>query len=218
MSSDKRKENLTAWERWELASFDPQPLTPPSEKGSPNESALKLSTAEEIEQLRQQALEAGHAAGYAAGYAAGQAHARAEGALFAELVQQFDAAFSEYDQQIAEQLLSLALEIARQVIRKSIEIKPESLLEVIREALAQMPHPHSTIHLHPDDASMVRSYFGEQLAHAGHRIHEDKRLDRGGCLIEAGSSQIDAGISTRWRRIVETLGSHAEWLVEDPAK
>lgn len=214
MSSDQ-KENLTAWERWELASFDTTTNPSAKEKAASAESALKLSTAEEIEQLRHQAEEAGHAAGYSAGYAAGQAHARTEGIAFAELTQQFSTALSDYDQEIAENLLTLALEIARQVIRKTIAIKPEVLLEVIREALAQMPHPHSTIHLHPEDASMVRSYFGEQLSHAGHRLHEDKRLERGACLIEAGSSQIDAGIATRWRRTIENLGSHNDWLNEE---
>lgn len=206
MSSDNAGSKLTAWERWELASFDaPAGLR----KETPDEPQLKPPTAEEIAQIFQQARETGHAAGYAEG----QARARTEGARFVALATQFDVALTEIDQQVAEDLLALALDVARQVIRQAIAVKPELLLETVLEALAQMQHPHATIHLHPEDASLVRSYLGDQLAHAGHRIHEDRRLERGGCLIEAGGSQLDASMATRWRRIVESLGCNADWLV-----
>lgn len=212
MSSDNAEGKLTAWERWELASFDTS--AGPAKKETPDEPELKLPTADEIEQILQQARTAGHAAGYAEG----QALARADGARFVALATQFDVALTEIDQQVAEDLLALALDVARQVIRQAIAVKPELLLETVREALSQMQHPHATIHLHPEDASLVRSYLGDQLAHAGHRIHEDRRLQRGGCLIEAGGSQLDASLATRWRRIVESLGCNAEWLVPAAAE
>lgn len=194
-----------------MSNFDP-PLDPALASG---ETAITLSTAEEIEKLKQEAQESGHAAGKAAGYAEGQMRARAEGARLAALVTQLDAALKVFDQQVAEDLLALALDVARQVIRQTVAVKPEILLDTIQEALTQTHHPHATIHLHPEDASLVRTYFGEQLAHAGNRIQEDKRLQRGGCTIEAGGSQIDARLATRWQRVVATLGSNAEWLVAD---
>jgi flagellar assembly protein FliH len=209
MPSETNEGKLTAWERWELASFD-QPDA--AETRAQDEDVIRPPSVEEIEHIHQQAHEAGHAAGYAAGYAEGQACAREESARLGVLVTQLESALSEFDQQVAEGLLALALDVARQVIRQTIAVKPQVLLETIHEALSQMPHPHATIHLNPEDASLVRSYLGEQLAHAGHRIHEDQRLERGGCLIEANGSQIDASLTTRWRRAVESLGSNAEWL------
>jgi len=206
MSSDNAESKLTAWERWELASFDERGGPKPETSDVPE---LKLPTAEEIAQVYHQAREAGRAAGYAEG----QAQARTEGARLVALAMQFDLALSEFDQQMAENLLALALDVARQVIRQAIAVKPELLLETVREALSQMLHPHATIHLHPEDASLVRSYLGDQLAHAGHRIHEDRRLERGGCLIDSGGSQLDASMATRWRRVVESLGCNPEWLL-----
>ena len=215
MSSKGTDDKRTAWERWELASFDPPvPVNPLLPRG---ETAITLSTAEEIERRLQQASEKGHAEGHAAGYAEGKLLARAEGARLAALTTQLDAAVTTFDQQVAEDLLALALDIARQIIRQIIAVKPEVLLETVHEALAQTHHPHATIHLHPEDASLVRSYYGDQLAHAGHRIQEDRRLERGGCKIEAGGSQIDASLATRWQRIVASLGSNADWLTTDPA-
>lgn len=210
MSSKNTEDKRTAWERWELASFDPPAA--PNPQLAPGETAMTLSTAEEIERLLQQARETGHATGHAAGYAEGKLQARTEGARLAALTTQLDTALSSFDQKVAEDLLALALDVARQVIRQALIVKPELLLEIVHEALAQMHYPHATIHLHPEDASLVRSYFGDQLAHAGHRIQEDRRLERGGCTIEAGGSQIDASMATRWRRIIASLGSNAEWL------
>lgn len=198
-----------------MANFDPPPA--PNQNLPAGEPAITLSTAEEIERLLQEAREKGHATGHAAGYAEGKLLARAEGARLVALTTQFDAALSVFDQQVVEDLLALALDVARQIIRQAIAVKPELLLETIHEALAQMQHPHATIHLHPEDASLVRSYFGDQLAHAGHRIQEDRRLERGGCKIEAGGSQIDASMATRWQRIVASLGSNAEWLAPEIA-
>lgn len=215
MSSKILEGKLTAWERWELASFDAP--TSPSEQNADAEPAITLAQAEEIERLYQDAKKAGHAeghdAGYATGYGEGQVHARAEGARLVDLSKKLDSAMTQLDQQVAKELLELALDVARQVIRQSLAVKPELLLEVVREALSQMPHVHVTIQLHPEDASLIRSYLGDQLSHAGHRIHEDGRLKRGDCLLESGGSLLDASMVTRWRRTVENLGSSADWLL-----
>lgn len=215
MSSKIMESKLTAWERWELASFD-APVAPTRQEADA-EPAIPLAAAEEIERLFQQAREAGHAeghaAGYSSGYSEGQVLARKEGARLVELTTKLDSAMAQFDQQVAKDLLELALDVARQVIRQTLAVKPELLLEVVRETLSQMPHVHVTIQLHPEDASLVRSYLGDQLSHAGHRIHEDRRLARGDCLLESGGSLLDATLATRWRRTVENLGSNADWLV-----
>lgn len=215
MSSKIIEGKLTAWERWELASFDAPVVPVQPDAGA--EPAITLAVAEEIERLFQQAREAGHAeghaAGYSSGYSEGQVLARKEGARLVELTARLDSAMTQFDQRVAKDLLDLALDVARQVVRQALAVKPELLLEVVRETLSQMPHVHATIQLHPEDASLVRSYLGDQLSHAGHRIHEDRRLARGDCLLESGGTLLDATLATRWRRTVESLGSNADWLV-----
>ncbi|MFN6961362.1 MAG: FliH/SctL family protein, partial [Rhodocyclaceae bacterium] len=116
-----------------------------------------------------------------------------------------------FDQQVADELVALAIEIARQVVRHEVTTRPETIVGVVSEALTQLPHQHAAIHLNPDDAALVRASSGEALAHAGHRIFADPRLEPGDCLLEAGGSQIDASLPTRWRRVIETLGNNAPW-------
>lgn len=100
----------------------------------------------------------------------------------------------EIDQHVAEQLLATAVEIANQVLRHSLKIKPELILPVVREAIATL-HPHlghPALFAHPDDAALIRSQLGEQLAHNNWRIIEDASLTAGGCAVELGASEIDA--------------------------
>ena len=218
MQVETDKSKLTAWERWELASFD-ESARHKAEAAAAAEPEIQLPTAEEVEAIRnaarEEGLRQGQQQGHQEGYATGRAIALAEGQRLAALALQLDEAVATLDQQVAEDLLGLALEVARQVVRQAIAVKPELLLGVVREALAQMPQLHVMIHLHPDDAGLTRSYLGEQLAHAGHRIVEDPRLARGDCVIESGSSQLDASVATRWKRVAESLGLNSDWIVGD---
>ncbi|WP_126444205.1 flagellar assembly protein FliH [Sulfuricystis multivorans] len=217
--------NLTAWERWELASFEedvalaPPPAAAPA-AGEQPPAALERA---EIERICAEAREEGYQAGFHAGfqegmrkgYTSGEAAVQAEAERIRQAADMLDRTLKEFDQQVADELVALAIEIARQVVRHEVTLKPESIVAVVSEALSQLPHQHATIHLNPQDAALVRAGIGETLGHAGHRIFEEPRLKPGECLLEAGASQIDASLATRWRRVIEGLGSDVPWHVED---
>jgi len=214
MAATTDEGRLTAWERWELAEFDGPGRKPAAKKAeeSPSQSAAALPTAEEVERIYQQAREEGSRAGYAEG----QAKARGEAEQLGRAAAKLDAALSELESGVADELLTLALELARQVVQREIDADPKVLLDVVREALEQLPHQHASIYLNPEDASLVRSYMGDQLAHAGHRILEDTKLARGDCVLEAGGSHLDARVATRWRRVLESLGLDGAWPPVEP--
>ncbi len=218
MSGDEHpRSTLTAWERWELASFD---SGGEADGGDPTKPATPVLDEDEIKRIREQARREGHQAGYdaglAEGLAAGQAQAEAAGreeALrLATTVEKLEQCIAELNQAVADDLLALSMEIARQLVRQTVAAKPEVVLAVIREALDQMPLLHAAIRLNPEDASLVRLRAGDQLTHAGHRIHEDPKLKRGDVIIEAGGSHLDASLASRWRRVVEALGQDAPWI------
>jgi flagellar assembly protein FliH len=225
------KSSLTAWERWELASFDEagsRPLASAQNVADAVPPAPTFST-EEIAALREKArtegFEAGRAAGYEEGHREGTAKGEAEAesagreavAALETVLGKFEEQLAQLDGAVAEEIVALGLEVARQVLRQSIAIKPESIVGVVREALTHLPLQHAGIYLHPDDASLVRSYAGEQLSHSGHRIHEDPKLAPGDVVIESGGSHLDATVATRWRRVLATLGQDSPWI-DEPAE
>jgi flagellar assembly protein FliH len=215
-SGEHPKSTLTAWERWELASFDGAVEVA---GGIPGKPASPELSAEEIREIREQAQREGHKAGYAAGLAEGaaaglaqaEAAGREEALRLASTLENLEKCITELNQAVADDLLALSMEIARQLVRQTVAAKPDVVLGVIREALEQLPLLHAAVRLNPEDASLVRLRAGDQLTHAGHRIHEDPKLKRGDVIIEAGGSHLDASLASRWRRVVQALGQDAPW-------
>lgn len=158
---------------------------------------------------------AGRVEGFAAGEAAGVAEGEQAARQLLSLAASLDKSLTELDLEITDEILALALEIARQILRQVVAIKPETVQSVVRDALNQLPHQHAAIYLNPDDAALVRKHSGDQLTHAGHRIHEDSQLQRGDVIIEANGAQVDATLATRWHRIVESLGGKTSWIDEE---
>ncbi|GAA5183861.1 flagellar assembly protein FliH [Niveibacterium umoris] len=187
---------------------EPEPAELPQGNGQIEIApGIHLPTADEVEQIHQEAYKAG----YDIGYEEGSARGRLEAAELHQLLSQFDENLSHFDETVGAEILALALEVARLVVRDHVVHRPESLLIVVREALNQMPQQHATLHVHTEDSALVRQYLGEQYAHAGHRIIEDDSVERGGCRIEVAGTHLDATVATRWRRVVENLSREHPW-------
>lgn len=167
-------------------------------------------------------LEAGHAEGFEAGRVEGleagqkkgHEQAVAEAKPLAELFSSFSTAAEAAQQGIAQDVIQLAFDIARQMLREAIKANPEVVLTVVQAAIESMPqgvqHPH--IHLHPDDALLVRNFLKDELPHAGWKVQEDHHIERGGCRIECATAELDATVPSRWRRIAAALGQDHSWL------
>ncbi len=210
------KEKLTAYERWELPSFD----TVDSIRISGNPRGMKLPTAAELENIQLHASEegyqVGHQEGFQAGYNEGSQKATAETEQIAAILSSMKLAVQGVDQQIAQSLLDLSVELAKQMVQHALAINPEILLNIVRDAISELPHfnPGAHIVLHPDDAELLRTRMGEQLSHSGWKILEDTQITKGGVRIETANSQIDATVETRWQRIAANLGQDSSWLLK----
>jgi flagellar assembly protein FliH len=218
--SDARKGMQTAYQRWEMASFDARasaPATPAPAVPEPA-PALELPTEADLAAIREAAraagYEAGHAAGYADGIDDGQAHAQAALAQITALATSFGQAVAAADDTIAGDVLELALHLARAMLRSALDIKPELVIPVVREAIEYLPvlQQPALLMLNPLDAELVRAGIGEELDKGGWRVVPDPAIARGGCKIDTATNQIDAQAAARWQRLTQALGKNVEWL------
>jgi flagellar assembly protein FliH len=202
------KEQLTAFQRWELASFDRPTVIPQA-----NEAQAKLQTAAELANIQQRAHDEGYAVGHQAGYTAGIQQAVNTTTQINQLMQTLQDALNQMDEQLAQSLLELSLEVAKKMVLVTIENKPEIIIKIVSEAIRSLPHFNQNAHLimHPQDAELVREQMGEQLIHAGWKIFTDNQIQRGGCRVETAHSHIDATNEARWHRIVESIGQDKSW-------
>ena len=167
------------------------------------EGAGKLLTARQLESLQQQAFDEAHAAGYAAG----KADARAQVERFEALMKSLARPLEDLDESVERELVALAVSVAKMIIRRELRTDPGEIVAVVRDALALLPVGvrEIRVHLHPEDAALVRSLASTAEAQPVWRIVEDPVLTRGGCRIESESSQIDARLETRIGAVVSRL-------------
>ncbi|HEY5799797.1 MAG TPA: flagellar assembly protein FliH [Burkholderiaceae bacterium] len=224
MSNVIPKEQLTAYQRWEMASFgDDRKSAQPEPEPEPQ---IELPTAETVAKILDDARAEGYADGQERGLTEGFAHGLEQGlASGSEQVQEeivrlraiangYANAVTEADETVADDLLNLALDLAKAMLKTALDIKPELMMHVVREAIDYLPalQQPALLHLHPEDALLVREQMGEELASGGWRIVEDDLMERGGCKVDTPSNSIDAGTSKRWRRLANALGKDSGWL------
>lgn len=241
MSSVIPKEKLTAYQRWELASFsDERPGVAKKEVQAAAKTAGQLAAEESARQAEehQRAMEAerlaayhagleegrsagfeqGKVAGFEQGHADGLAQGRAEAAeersQLQQIAQTFGDEVAQAGERIAVDVLNLALDLSKAMLKTALNLRPELVIPVVAEAIRYLPtvQQPALLTLHPDDAQLVNSQLGNELSKAGWRVVEDVRMERGGCRVETASNQIDATATSRWQRIAAALGKDSDWL------
>jgi flagellar assembly protein FliH len=100
---------------------------------------------------------------------------------------------------VHQELATLAGAIARQLVRRELRHQPDQIVGVIRETLVLLPGNARDvrIHLHPEDAALVRERLVEPSARRAWTLVEDPVVTRGGCRIVSGNSSIDAQVEAR---------------------
>ena len=221
------KERLTAYQRWEMASFDPPPPPPPAPVVEPEilpdpSIAERARLAEETRAAAYaEGLAAGQAQGYEAGFSAGHLDGLNQGLSEAQLVAtQFKAVADSFmialkaaDAEVADGIVALAYDVAREVVRQSITLDPTLLLGSVREVLAAEPALAGApqILVNPADMPVLEAYLKEELETSGWAMRADPNVERGGCRARAATGEVDATLATRWKRVLLALGEHSEW-------
>jgi flagellar assembly protein FliH len=122
----------------------------------------------------------------------------------------------DFEQTLADEVLAMSLELAKQIVRQSLRIKPDLVVAVVREAVSSLAGltEQTVLALNPADAVLVSKSLDSDttLATLPWKIVEDAQIERGGCRLETASTEVDAGLETRWRRVLAALGRDDAWI------
>lgn len=214
--SDIPKEEQTAYQRWEMSAFSESDVESSFSPKKPNtKSAAATGISSALEGVRKEAYTKGMQEGFAVGLAKAKEYTAKEQAQFLTMISTFEQALEVADQNLEEEVLSLALEMAKLMLKAKINVDPEVILPVVRDAIHYLPSVKkpAIILVHPDDARILRAQLGEELAEQDWQIQEDDNVERGGCLVETGENKIDATNATRWKRVSDALAQTNDWLL-----
>jgi len=216
-------EELASLAPWKLPVMGEPEEEPPVVVVEEEAEYPAMPTAEEIEAMQKQAYEEARAAGYKEGTEQGYRDGRQEGyrqgyeegrvnaASLAQRLQALIDCLSEplaqVDDQVEQELLALAIAVAKQLVRRELKTEPGEIIAVVREAMAILPSGARKIglHLHPDDAELIRSTLALDELGPRWKIVEDPLLTRGGCRVTTDTSHIDATVEKRLASVIARL-------------
>jgi flagellar assembly protein FliH len=203
------KEQLSAYQRWELGSFDAAPMQKPADVAA---------RAERVREIDANARAEGFAAGHRDGHAAGRREALSENVIqvarIDEILKELTADLARFDRGIAQEVVQLGLAVARKLVGESLRIRPAIVRESVEEALRQVSHLRGAVVLvvNPADAPLVRDYLDTAPVPGGWSLREDPLVGVGGCRVETAAGEVDATLQERWHRITASLGQPLDWV------
>lgn len=191
MSEDAVKDTPTTWDV-------------PAIDGSQGNGYL---TAGRLEALQKEAYDEAWKKGHADGMAAGEAAVQERAERLDQLLQALARPFDELDESVSQQLVELAMTVARQLFRREIKIDPTHVIGVVREAIGLLPiaSRNVQVHLHPEDATLVRETLAQTDGELAWSLVEDPLLTRGGCRVTTDNSQVDASAESRLQAVINAV-------------
>ncbi|MCK4306906.1 hypothetical protein KAW50_01610 [candidate division WOR-3 bacterium] len=106
-------------------------------------------------------------------------------------------------------ILKLASMIAKKIIYKEIDTDSDIILKVVKEALSGISDKVIMLKVSPGDIDLVkgnREEWNTLLNQSSNfEIVADKKIEKGGCLIDTSSHEIDASIQSKLKKIDEIL-------------
>ncbi len=107
-------------------------------------------------------------------------------------------------------LMDLAFRIAEKIIGKQLEMEPKTILSVVNQALQNVRQSKQiTIRVHPDDAKILKRDPDQLQETLGRQriidVMEDKKVHRGGCIIESEIGTVEAQLHTQLERLKKVL-------------
>lgn len=225
------REELTAYERWELPLLD--------ERGNEVavEEEVRPLTAADIEAIRESARQDGFSEGREAGYREGrkegqkQGHSEAyqtglEEGRAAGRQQGLDETRSEvnskldrlehllgelllpvqrHQDELETALVNLTTVLSRAVIFRELSLDSSHIGQLVSRAMGSLPSTADNvrIRINPADAGWVRAVAGRLEAEAS--VLEDDSVMKGGCRLETRHSLVDYTVEKRFQKAVQSM-------------
>jgi flagellar assembly protein FliH len=226
-SSDKSSfsaSELESLSPWELPEISVGGAAGRSEPVPMNEDLAPVLTVKEIDAMQKQAYqeaavqgkEAGKKAGYKAGFDEGydeglkkgydenQQLLKQQADKLATIMDLMSEPLQALDERVEKQLVSLAMGVAAQLVRRDIKAEPGQVVAAVREAVAILPVAAQsiTLHLHPEDAELVRSALALDEMSPSWNIVDEPLITRGGCKVDTEVSHVDATVEKRLSAVI----------------
>ena len=177
--------------RWDLPKVEGAPLP----RGSGGVNVMHLAAVE------RDAWEHGHKAGHVEGVRKGEAELKVriaevdvKIAALQAIIDTLAKPLDDLDAGIETELTRLAMIIAKHLVRRELRLDPTQVIGIVRHTVGLLPIAARNIkvHLHPDDAAILRDRLAAPVGEREWDLREDPLMARGGCRVTTDNASIDA--------------------------
>jgi flagellar assembly protein FliH len=177
--------------RWDLPKVEGAGLP----RGSGGVNVMHLAAVE------RDAWEHGYKAGHVEGVRKGEAELKVrisevdvKIAALQAIIETLAHPLEELDAGIETELTRLAMIIAKHLVRRELRLDPTQVIGIVRHTVGLLPIAARNIkvHLHPDDAAILRGKLATPVGEREWELREDPLMARGGCRVTTDNASIDA--------------------------
>jgi len=181
--------------RWDLPKVEGATLP----RGSGGVNVMHLAAVE------RDAWEHGYKGGHVEGVRKGEAELKqriaevdVKIAALQAIIETLAKPLDDLDISIENELTRLAMIIAKHLVRRELRLDPAQVIGIVRHTVGLLPVAARNIkvHLHPDDASIVRDRLAAPVGEREWELREDPLMARGGCRVTTDNASIDARVES----------------------
>ncbi len=180
--------------------------------------ALVEDAAARADTIAQDARRRGHTEGFAAGRDEADRQMNDMLVTMRGLLEMARAERQKLIEAAEPELVRLALGIAERVLHQQIALDRGVVVEMAKVAIARLIERDTvTVRVNPADLERMRDHRDELIAIAdikNLRVVEDRRVDRGGVVVDTDAGTIDARISTQVEEVRKILHIEDDVIVE----
>jgi len=180
-------------------------------------------TAQEMQEIFDEAERDGFAQGHKDGYEKGMTEGMAEGyeagqqkglmemrqqlvaeqQRFQKLAEALLQPLRAQDDDLEKMLLDIVCTLTQSVVQRELTTDSSHIVELVKAAVEALPvgSRNLRICLNPDDLAAVETYAKEQQLEW--RFFGDAQLSPGGCRVEAPNSRVDFSVANRLKSVLE---------------
>lgn len=162
--------------------------------------------------IRERAYEEGLLQGREQGLRDGQVAVESAAMAFAKAFERFQAERERLTHALADDAVGLALELASKIVRGAIEVQPERIVDVVRDALRPIADRRKiTVLVAPEDLEIVSAAVEQLRSQAGGievcEVQAERRVERGGAIVRTSEGEVDATVQTQLEKAREVVAA-----------
>lgn len=216
MSRLVRRDSVVSEQRWQPQALNSTEdwqaqLAEAHQRAQEQADAIIAAAEAEAVEIRRRAHAEGLVSGREEGLRESEAHITAVHALVEDLNRERDEFYSRSE----SDLVRLAVVIAEKVLAQQLAVKPETVVDITRTYLKRIREREVVrIRLNPDDLPLVNEARQSLMAEIDGvrelQLFEDRRVGRGGVVLEVPSGTFDARFTAQVESIRKTLDDALE--------